>query len=201
MLSVKVSDLVSNDCSKLLYGLVVPRPIAWISTISPDGTANLAAHSFFNIVSANPPIIMFSSTHSSCFSSDGSKDTLINTLNTQEFVINFAGCEQMGKIVDTSAAYPPEIDEFDQHDIGKLPSSLVRPPRVAGAKAAMECTLHSTLQIGDATVVFGSVVMFHIQNEMLLNGVPNPETLRPLSRLGGPYYAELQKLFKLLDDR
>lgn len=193
LLNVSVDDLTDGEKSRLLLSLVIPRPIAWVSTVSADGHPNLAPHSFYTIVSAHPPIVMFASTLSSRFRPDGQKDTLANILETGEFVINFASKDLLTEIVVTAGQFAPDFDEFDAASLKKLASVDVAPPRVAAARAALECRLHHTLPMGDAICVFGDVVRFHVDDDMLEDGRPSALDLQPIARLGGAHYGTLDK--------
>ncbi|MFC4785124.1 flavin reductase family protein [Nocardioides sp. MAHUQ-72] len=161
---------------KLLTALVVPRPIAWISTVDADGVGNLAPHSFFNVACARPPIVSFTSV--------GDKDTLANVVATGEFVVNLATEPLMALVNDSSARFDPGVDEAAALGIAREASELVAPPRVADSPASLECTLHSTLELGDSTLVLGDVVAITVLEEALVDGHPAMEHLRPVSRLG-----------------
>src|SRR6476661_6834871 len=161
---------------RLLTALVVPRPIAWISSLDADGVGNLAPHSFFNVACANPPIVSFASV--------GGKDTLANVEATREFVVNLASEPLMRQVNDSSARFGPEVDEAEALGIALEPSDLVAPPRVVDSPASLECVLHSTHELGDSTLVLGRVVAITVQSEVLVDGHPAMERLRPVSRLG-----------------
>lgn len=161
---------------KLMTAVVVPRPIAWVSTLSAEGTVNLAPHSFYTVSCANPPIIQFTSV--------GAKDTLRNVLDTGEFVVSLAHGPLMEAVNNSSAAFDADASEPAQLDITMEPSETVGPPRVAQSPASLECTLHSTLELGDSTVVFGSVVAITVADEALVDGHPEYALLDPLARLG-----------------
>jgi flavin reductase (DIM6/NTAB) family NADH-FMN oxidoreductase RutF len=163
---------------RLLTALVVPRPIAWVSTLSPDGVANLAPHSFYTVASTEPPVVQFTSV--------GAKDTLRNVLATGEFVVNLAAEGQFAAVNDTATDFPPGIGEFDAVGVAPEPSATVAAPRVAGSPAAIECGLYDTVAIGGCTVVFGRVRHVAVTEEVLDDrGHPDVGRLRPLSRLGG----------------
>ena len=161
---------------RLLTALVVPRPIAWISSVDADGVGNLAPHSFFNVACANPPIVSFASV--------GGKDTLANVEATGEFVVNLASEPLMRQVNDTSARFGPEVDEAEALGIVLEPSELVAPPRVVDSPASLECVLHSTHELGDSTLVLGRVVALTVRQEALVDGHPAVDRLRPVSRLG-----------------
>lgn len=161
---------------RLLTAVVVPRPIAWVTSLTPDGVVNLAPHSFYTVACANPPIVQFTSV--------GAKDTLRNVRATGEFVVNLACRPLLHAVNDSSAAFPPDISEPDELGITMEPSVAVRPPRVRDSPASIECSLHSTVELGDSTVVLGDVVVFTVTDEVLVDGHPDYELLDPLARLG-----------------
>ena len=161
---------------RLLTALVVPRPIAWVSTVAPDGTANLAPHSFFSVACARPPIVSFTSV--------GSKDTLRNVRATGEFVVNLAPASLIDEVNNSSARFSPELSEAEQLHIGLEPSESVAPPRVAASPASLECRLHSTVELGDSTLVLGNVVLATVDQRVLVDGHPEYDLLDPLARLG-----------------
>src|SRR5688572_10117852 len=132
---------------RLLTAVVVPRPIAWVTTLSEDGLVNLAPHSFYTVACARPPIVQFSSV--------GKKDTLRNVLATGEFVVNLAYAPLLEQVNNSAARFPPDQSEVEQLDIEMEPSLRVAPPRVARSPVAIECTVHSTNELGDSTVVLG----------------------------------------------
>jgi flavin reductase (DIM6/NTAB) family NADH-FMN oxidoreductase RutF len=161
---------------KLLTALVVPRPIAWVTTLSAEGTVNLAPHSFYTVACANPPIVSFTSV--------GSKDTLRNVRDTGEFVVNLAHGPLIEQVNNSSAAFAADESEPSRLGIGMEPSDAVKPPRVADSPAALECVLHSTVELGDSTVVFGTVVSVSVADAVLVEGHPEYDLLDPLTRLG-----------------
>ncbi|MDT3400327.1 flavin reductase family protein [Streptomyces sp. B1866] len=161
---------------RLLTAVVVPRPIAWVSTLSRCGSANLAPHSFYTVACVSPPIVQFTST--------GRKDTLRNVEDTGEFVVNLAPEPLQEQINATATAFPPGVSEFQEVGVATEPSSRVKPPRVAASPVALECELHSTTRFGDSTVVFGRVVHAAVAADVLVDGHPEVSLLRPLSRLG-----------------
>ncbi|MET8446118.1 flavin reductase family protein [Streptomyces sp. NPDC005209] len=162
---------------RLLTAVIVPRPIAWVSTLTADGeTANLAPHSFFTVASTDPPVVQFTSV--------GRKDSLRNVEESGEFVVNFAPEPLFEQINATATDFPRKEGEFDAVGVEREPSLRVKPPRVAAAPVALECTLHATLGLGNCTVVFGRVVHAVVSEDVLMDGHPEIGLLRPLSRLG-----------------
>ncbi|GAA3662039.1 flavin reductase family protein [Nocardioides ginsengisoli] len=162
---------------RLLTALVVPRPIAWVSSVSADGVGNLAPHSFFTVASAKPPIVQFTSV--------GAKDTLHNILATREFTISLASEPLLDDVNGSSATYDATVDEARELGIVMAPSAVVRTPRVAASPASLECRLHDTLPVGDSTLVFGEVVAVTVDPAAMVDGRPAFDRLAPLARLGG----------------
>lgn len=161
----------------LLTSIVVPRPIAWVSTVSAAGVGNLAPHSFFTVASAKPPVVQFTSV--------GAKDTLRNVRETGEFTISLASRALLAEVNASSATYDAEVDEAHELGIAMAASAVVAPPRVAGSPASIECRLHDTIDVGDSTIVLGSVVAVTVDPDALVDGRPALDRLAPLSRLGG----------------
>jgi len=161
---------------RLLANVVVPRPIAWVSTRSATGVDNLAPHSFFTVACSDPAVVQFTSI--------GRKDSLANALATGEFVVNLAP-EWLFEEVNASATdFPPDADEYAEVGIEREPSARVSPPRVAGSPVTIECLLHDTHDLGTSVVVFGRVVLISVAEEVLSDGLPDVRRLKPLARLG-----------------
>ncbi|WP_020501306.1 flavin reductase family protein [Sciscionella marina] len=177
------ATLERRDFYRLLTAVVVPRPIAWVSTVSAEGVDNLAPHSFFTVSCTEPPIVQFTTV--------GRKDSLVNVEQTREFVVNLAGERHFEQINATGTEFPAEHSEFERVGITGEPSALVRPKRVAESPVALECVLHSATRFGDSTVVFGRVVHAAVHAEVLEDGHPRIERLRPLARLGKDEWATI----------
>lgn len=165
----------------ILTSIVVPRPIAWVSSRSADGIDNLAPHSFYTVACVTPPIVQFTSV--------GRKDSLRNIEETKEFVVNFAPEPLFEKINATATDFPIGQSEFAEVGVALEPSETVAPHRVADSPAAIECELHSMLCMGDSTVVFGRVNLVVVSESVLRDGRPAIDLLEPLSRLGGREWA------------
>ncbi|QFR32097.1 flavin reductase family protein [Ancylobacter sp. TS-1] len=166
-----------------IKAIVAPRPIGWISTLSEDGVANLAPYSFFNLVSAQPDIV--------AFSSDGLKDTVRNILATREFVCNLATVELIEAVNLTSKPIPAGESEFDLAGLARAPCRMVKPPRVAAAPCALECVWIDTLELKDrhgepagSHLTLGEVVGVHIDETFIEHGLLRTERLHPLGRDG-----------------
>ncbi|MDO8423729.1 MAG: flavin reductase family protein [Parvibaculum sp.] len=175
--------------------LIVPRPIGWISTLSADGVLNLAPYSFFNGVSTDPHILMFASA--------GRKDSLVNVEATGEFVCNLASWDQRDQMNISSATVAREVDEFSLAGLATLPSQNVKPPRVAGAPAHLECVYLQTVPMVARDgrhvydVVFGEVTCIHIDDDFIVDGILNTAAMKPIARLGYHDYAVVDEVFSL----
>jgi flavin reductase (DIM6/NTAB) family NADH-FMN oxidoreductase RutF len=169
------------DVYPLLNSVVVPRPIAWVTTRSETGVDNLAPHSFFTVVSTDPAMLAFTSV--------GRKDTLRNIEATKEFVVNVTP-EPLFEVVNaTSTEYPPEVGEFDAVGVEREPSLTVSPPRVAASPVAFECRLHEVRPTGNCFVVVGLVLHAAVSDTVAAGDLParphvDVSRLNPLSRLG-----------------
>jgi flavin reductase (DIM6/NTAB) family NADH-FMN oxidoreductase RutF len=170
------ATLGSGPFYAFLTSVIVPRPIAWVSTRSPEGVDNLAPHSFFTVSSVDPPIVQFTSV--------GRKDSLRNIEQTREFVVWLTPEPLFEQVNATATDFPAEVSEFDAVGVEREPSLRVAPPRVARSPVALECKLHTTLTFGVGTVVMGRVVHAAIDDDVLVDGRPAIERLEPLSRLG-----------------
>ncbi|KGO83538.1 hypothetical protein Q763_02935 [Flavobacterium beibuense F44-8] len=192
-------NISQSEVYKILSGSVIPRPIGWVSTISENGVPNLAPFSFFNVVGEDPPHVMFSTVRPG----DSNKDTLNNVLTTKQFVVNMATEDLAEAVNNSSASLPPDINEFDYAGVTQAPCSKVKAPRVLESPISFECELvhHYSLEghkHGGATIMIGRVVMFHIDESVLLDNYKiNPETYRPIARLAGSNYAKLGEIFSI----
>ena len=187
-----------REIAKLLVGAVVPRPIAFVSTISAAGVSNLAPFSYFTVVSANPPVICFAP----IVRRDGSrKDTLLNIEATGEFVVNVVSEDFGAQMNLCSGEYPPEVDEFAVSGLTPVASDLVKPPRVKESRVNMECRLvqviHVSAKPGGGSLVLGEVVRFHVDNAIVSNNAIDPDKLRPIGRMGGPTYVRTTDRFDM----
>lgn len=184
---------------KLMIGAIVPRPIAFVSTLSQDGIRNLAPFSFFTGVSANPPIICFCPMRRE--GAHPRKDTLRNISDTREFVVNVVSEEIAQAMNITSGEYPPEVDEFELAGLTPIPSDLVKPPRVAEAHVHMECRLYLWMEIGalplSGNIVLGEVVRFHVDDRLVDNFRIDPDQLRAIGRMGGASYTRTMDRFDM----
>lgn len=187
------------DVYHLLIGIVTPRPIAWVTTVDPEGRVNLAPFSFFNAFSGNPPVVVFSPT---LRRDGGKKDTLRNVEATREFVLNAAVESLAEKINLSSKDLPYGESEVDLTGLKLLPSMKVRPPRIAETPVTMECKLMQIVPLGKGPIagnlVIGEVLVMHIDDAVLdTKGRIDPRKLQTISRLGGDFYCRTTDLFEM----
>jgi flavin reductase (DIM6/NTAB) family NADH-FMN oxidoreductase RutF len=184
---------------RLLVGVIVPRPIAFVSTISLDGVANLAPFSFFTAVCPKPPVVCFCN---SVRTRDGSKkDTLRNVEATSEFVLNVVSEDFAQQMVTCSGEYPPDVSEFELSGLTPIASDLVKPPRVKESHVQMECRLLQVVTVssepGGGSLVMGEVLRFHVDDSVLVNDRVDPDRLRPVGRMGGLEYVRTTDRFSM----
>jgi len=179
-----------KDAYKLLIGSVLPRPIAFVSTIDKDGKANLAPFSFFTGICADPFMVCFAPMNRG---TDGKKkDTLRNIEETKEFVINVVNEEIVEEMNHCAIEFDKKIDEFEEAGLTKIQSEIIKPYRVKESKVQLECVLHDIIYLGDkpgaGSLVIGQVVMVHIDDELYNDGKIDTEQLNPVGRLAGAVY-------------
>ena len=185
---------------KILIGSVVPRPIGWISTINASGQPNLAPFSFFNVVCAKPPTVLFCPM---IRGTDGvQKDTLNNVKATGEFVVNIFGEELASKMVETSVEIAADVNEFELTGLESAPSIVVKPPRVAESLIHFECKVTQIVEIGNnpggGSVVIGEIIHLHVDERVLLGEDKiNLAALKPIGRLAGSAYVRVTDLFEM----
>lgn len=192
-------SLNARDMYQWMTHSVLPRPIAWVSTVNNVGVSNLAPFSFFNAVCARPPTLMF------CPANDRfgrKKDTLMNIEANGEFVLHLVSFPLAEAMNATAASLPSGESEFERFNVPSVPSALVRPPRIPNAPVAFECRLDRIVQISDGPIggnaVFGRIVQIHAQDEILgTNTRPDPSRIDLISRGGGDYYFRLGDRFPM----
>lgn len=190
------ADLPAPDWYQYLISAVAPRPIAFASTISAEGQVNLSPFSFFNVFSANPPVLVFSPT--SRGRDNSAKDTLLNVQAVPEVVINICDYPLVEQLSLASAEYPLGVNEFTKAGLTEAPAELVRPPRVAECPVAFECRVQQLISLGDApghgNLVLCEVLRGHFREDLLLPAGQfglDPRKYAAVSRLGGDYYSRL----------
>jgi flavin reductase (DIM6/NTAB) family NADH-FMN oxidoreductase RutF len=170
----------------VVNSVVVPRPIAWVGTRSAGGVPNLAPHSFFTVACVDPPIVQFTSV--------GRKDSLNNVEATGDFTISLTPENLLEQVNATATDFPPHVSEADYCGVRLEPADVVGSMRVADSPVAIECRLHSTLRLGDSTVVLGRVVWISAWESAVRDGRPRIEHLRPLARLGGNEWSTIGEI-------
>ena len=180
---------------KLLIGSVVPRPIAWTSTVNGEGVHNLAPFSFFTVASRNPPMLCISVGPRTDQPPD-TKDTLSNIAEMGEFVINIVSLPLSNAMYESSETHPPEADEFEKASLTPAPCEVVTAPRVEEAAVSMECVLDRVLRFGTDHLVIGRMVRFHVRDELYENGRIDVARLQPLGRLAGNF-TKVDAIFEL----
>jgi flavin reductase (DIM6/NTAB) family NADH-FMN oxidoreductase RutF len=200
-ISLDPTDLSHQENYKLLIGSIVPRPIAFVSTVSSAGVLNLAPFSFFNGVCSNPPTVMFAIVRRG--TDNQKKDTLNNIEATRQFVVNVVSEPIVEPMNACATEWPPEVDEFAQVGLTPVPSIKILPPRVAESPIAMECELNQIVTIGtgedpgNGFVVIGTVVQFHLRQDVYDGRYIDVKALNPVARLAGVAYTTVQSTFEI----
>ncbi len=200
-MEINPTEIPGPALNRIITGSVVPRPIAWVSTVDDAGKPNLAPFSFFNAVCYNPPTLLFCPGVRA--TDAGRKDTYYNLLATKEFVINIVTEELAEAMNITATEMPPEVNEFEMAGLTPSPSTRVRPPRVAESPVNFECTLNQIIDIGDGSpgsgwVVIGNVVHVHVADDVLLPDYKiNIQALKPIGRLAGFNYTRVSDIFEI----
>jgi flavin reductase (DIM6/NTAB) family NADH-FMN oxidoreductase RutF len=174
---------------RVLNSVVVPRPIAWVCSRSAEGVHNLAPHSFYTVACVDPPVVQFTSV--------GRKDSLNNVEATGDFTVNLTPEPLFEQINATGTDFPPDQSEAEHAGVHLEPSDRVAAMRVAESPVTIECTLHSTVRLGDSTVVFGRVQAITAWSSVVRDGRPRIEDLRPLARLGGNEWSTIGEVLEI----
>lgn len=199
MISIDPLEQSERDNYKLLIGSIIPRPVAFVTTLSNKGVLNAAPFSYFNVVTADPPLISISVQRKNGIP----KDTARNAVETGAFVVHISDESYIHQINETAASLPPEESEVVLAGLTPVASDKIAVPGIAEAKIRMECTLEHCLPLGGskesptADLLIGRVVCFHMDESVYENGHINPQSLRPVSRLAGTSYAKLGELFSI----
>lgn len=184
-------ELGPGGAYHFLNSVIGPRPIAWVSTVAPDGTFNVAPHSYTTVVSPSPPMVAFVSV--------GRKDTLRNAEASGEFVYNIGNGALIERINRSAADFPRSVSEFEWAGLTPVSSVLVAPPRVGEAPVAMEATVVDIYQVGrtENFMVIGQVRLIHLDESIMVNGRVDATLLDPVGRLAGSEYARIGDVFSL----
>jgi flavin reductase (DIM6/NTAB) family NADH-FMN oxidoreductase RutF len=189
------ADYGAEKTYRLLTGIVVPRPIAWVTSLSASGVLNLAPFSAFMFVSPKPPLLAISVGRKG----DIYKDTAHNILANEEYVIHIADTPLMKAVHESSAEHPADISEVDVLKLETAPSERIRVPRLAAPPVAMECRFRQCLEFGEtrSRLIVGEVLLFHVRDGLVNNGKVETAALDPIARIGGPRYARLGDIVTL----
>lgn len=198
MLSIDPSANTERENYKFLIGSIIPRPIAFVTSMSKEGTLNGAPFSYFNIVSANPPMISLAIQRNQ----GERKDTARNIVESKEFVVHIVDEQNVEKVNETAANLPPEESEIERAQLTPVESVKISVPGVKEAKIRMECLLEQSLELGGSNapgcdLIIGKVVQFHIAEDIYENGRINPDGLGAVSRLAGNDYAKIGEIFTI----
>lgn len=199
MVSIDPADQSVQDNYKLLIGSIIPRPIAFVTTLSSEGVVNAAPFSFFNIVTANPPMIAVSVQRRGVVQ----KDTARNAISASEFVVHISDESYVEAINATAASLPPDESEVVLAGLTTIPSDSISVPGIAEARIRMECVLEQALQLGGTAdapacdLLIGRVVRFHVDDNLIDKGRIHANELKPVSRLAGSDYAKLGEQFSM----
>jgi flavin reductase (DIM6/NTAB) family NADH-FMN oxidoreductase RutF len=189
------SEIGGEQAYRLITGIVVPRPIAWVTSLSAGGVVNLAPFSAFTFVSPKPPMLAISVGRKAGIY----KDTAHNILNNEEYVIHIAESTLMTAVHESSTEHPPDVSEVEELKLETIPSERIKVPRLAVAPIAMECRFRQCLEFGEtrSRLIVGEVLVFHIRDGLLNKGKIETEALDPIARIGGPRYARLGEIVTL----
>ncbi|WP_353149022.1 flavin reductase family protein [Flavobacterium sp.] len=194
-----IQNTESSALYKLLTGTVIPRPIAWVATIDDNGIDNLAPFSFFNVVSEDPPHIMFSTVRTG----NKNKDTLNNILTNKQFVVNLVTEDVVEQMNTTSQSVPADVNEFQLANVTPIDSIYIKPKRVKESLVHFECEMvhHYFIekhQNGGACIIIGKIITMHIDDSILLeNHKINLDKYKPVARLAGSNYSKLGEIFSI----
>ncbi|RST77452.1 flavin reductase family protein [Siminovitchia acidinfaciens] len=199
MISIDPFQNSERDNYKLLIGSIIPRPIAFVTSQTKDGTINGAPFSYFNIVSSNPPMISLAIQRKNGMP----KDTAHNIQERKEFVVHIVDEQNVTKINETAASLPPDESELDVAQLATVDSRMVSVPGIKEAKVRMECVLEQAVALGGngdtpgVDLIIGKVVQFHFDEEIYFDGKIDPDALRAVSRLAGNNYAKVGEIFEI----
>lgn len=194
-----IQNTSTSTLYKLLTGTVIPRPIGWIATVDSEGNNNLAPFSFFNVVSEDPPHVMFSTVRTG----NKNKDTLNNVLDNNQFVVNLVTEEVVEQMNTTSQSVAADVDEFMLAGVTPMDSVYIKPKRVKESLVHFECEMvhHYFIEHhenGGACIVIGKIITMHIDDSILMeNDRINLESYKPVARLAGSNYSKLGEIFSL----
>jgi len=198
-MEIDLNTLPEREAHDLLTSALIPRPIAWVSSVSSQGHINLAPFSFFNGVSWSPPTLCFSVVNRP----DGTrKDTICNIEETKNFVVNMVSQDLASRMVATSKTLPPEVDEAAEAGVPLIPSTIVAAPRIKESRVSFECALDRIVTVGQGAnagnLVLGAILLVHIKDEILEAGkIVDPIRFDVIGRLSGNRYCRTGSVFEI----
>lgn len=190
--TLRIEDMDQAMRYRMVTSCTVPRPIAWVTTQSIAGVVNAAPFSSYNYIAHSPPMVAINVG----LRAGQRKDTARNLIETKEFVINMPTEETLDVMHQTAAEYEPDVGEADLHNIPLIPSEFVKPPRIALSPIHLECRLTQVLPLGTGfnTLYIGEIVAFHLRDDIFDGQRVDFAKLKPVARMGGPYYATIGDL-------
>ena len=195
---MRIDPKTFEGFNRVLTGVIVPRPIAFVSSVSTDGIVNLAPFSFFNAMAYDPATIVLGISRSAGWKE---KDTLANIEATGEFVVNVVVDDIAEAMNSTAAEFPADVDEFEVGGLTAAPSEMVRAPRVVESPVNMECRLNQVVAVGDGTkhaIVIGEIVLMHIRDDIINGHRIHHQRLKPVGRLAGNMYCNTHDVYELV---
>ncbi|MBO8165002.1 MAG: flavin reductase family protein [Brevibacillus sp.] len=194
-MEIDVGRITRQEKYKLLIGSVVPRPIAWVSSVSEAGVVNVAPFSYFNVACIDPMMVSIAVARKA---GAVPKDTSHNIQQTGEFVVNMVDVSNVDAVNQSSADYPPEISEAQELGLTLIPAAAVKVPRIGQSRLHFECRLHQVVTLGDpaaSDLIIGEVVHVHVDDDLYYEGKIDVQKLAPVSRLAGHTYAKIGEMF------
>ena len=195
--AIRFADISARQAYKVMIGTVVPRPIAWVTTVSPDGIVNAAPYSFFNCLSADPPILALGVENKPDLSF---KDTADNIRRTEVFTVNIVDIANVAAMAATAAPFDPEVDELEMAGLTAVPGTTIPCPRIAEAPVAFECRRHLSIAVSSAReIILGRIEMAHVREDImdLETFYTDPARLDAIGRMGGDGYCTTRQVFDL----
>lgn len=195
-MEINFSSLSAKDCYKLIVSVVVPRPIALVTTVDEAGTVNAAPFSFFNALGGDPPIVVLGLGDRP---RGDDKDTSRNIRQSREFVVNIVDEAMASAMNICGIDFPPDEDELAAACLTAVESSHIRPPRIAQSPVSLECREHTTLHIGRNRIILGEALYMHVRDDLIDREKLNihTEKMHAIGRMHGPWYARTEDLFEL----
>jgi len=195
MISLETKDLSLKELNRLMIGSILPRPIAFVSTLSEDGVLNLAPFSYFNVVSSEPPLLSISILHRP--DEPKYKDTIRNVRNNNEFVVHIVSEDILHDVNETSVEIPSNRSELLYTKLSIMESKIVKVPQIKESKVRMECVVEKIVELPSSDLLIGRVVNFNVDKSVYDNGRINLEALNPISRLSGSSYGKVGNIINM----